>query len=759
MIETVAIISIIYMLAIFIFIVGRFFTYQRKGRIRFFKNFKKGKFALIYIASIPLYAATFYSGGYNAGGAFLKSIRSTIELIVLKFDYDSVKDIMAQNLAFRIAMIMCFSLVTLNAAMFTFSVCGRAATNAVCLLYTRFFGKNVVVVIGNNKHSHAIVDSADDGKTRLILMGVPDENGKDEMFAFRRAFVSLKEDENAGRKLASLLPPIDTIKVTVVVNTQNDRLNLNYCKDLSDLIGANQLNRLFFDAEEGLEVFVFSEPANESSFACVEHSSSGRIHHVNKYRMIATDFLSKHPFAAYMDENYIDYDNAAVRDDVEVNAVMIGFGKTNHQLFLDSVSGNTMMRINEKGNYVPKPVNYFIFDKEESENEKNLNHAYFKFVNSYDRLVRHKDEYLPLPPLPANCRFFRRDVNSQRFYDEVRECLCSGKKNIGFVIIAYSDDLSNVDLALKTCENVKEWNLDFPVYVFVKIRDNKLNRKIAGREMFRDHMIIPFGAEKELVYDFANITNRRFEKLAKASHLVYSATYNIDQKGIKTIEELKRLASDEWFDYFNVQRVSNVHACLSIKAKLNLAGYDVAPASSPMQDVTDEFIKKYEKGNLIRRLQTEFDGLHPAVYDNAMLELKGLRRNFADLEHARWNAFMCAAGFLPATIYEIKVLSKEERFIRRIHANITTREGLIRYRGIAAEISGMTEEDKDVIRYDYRLMDDVAWLLHGHGYKIVRKPSPPDWQLKIFVPSKQLLSDEVKDGTKDKLGKKETDQK
>ena len=142
-----------------------------------------------------------------------------------------------------------------------------------------------------------------------------------------------------------------------------------------------------------------------------------------------------------------------------------------------------------------------------------------------------------------------------------------------------------------------------------------------------------------------------------------------------------------------------------------------------------------------------------------MLELKGLRRNFADLEHARWNAFMCAAGFLPATIHEIKVLSKEERFIRRIHANITTREGLIRYRGIAAEISGMTEEDKDVIRYDYRLMDDVAWLLHGHGYKIVRKPSPPDWRLKIFVPSKQLLSDEVKDGTKDKLGKTDTDQK
>lgn len=757
MIETVAIISIVYMLAIFLFIVCRFFGYSRKERIRFFKNFKKGKFALIYFASIPLYAATFYTNGYNAGGAFLKSIRSTIELIVLKFDYDSVKDIMAQNLAFRIAMIMCFTLVTLNAAMFTFSVCGRAATNAISLLYTRLFGKNVVVVIGNNKHSQSIVDSADDGKVRLILMGIPDENGKDEMFAFRRAFVSLKEDENAGKKLAALLPPIDKIKVTVIVNTQNDRLNLNYCKDLSDLIGANQLNRLFFDADEGIEVFVFSEPANESSFACVEHVSSGRIHHINRYKMIATDFMSKHPFAAYMDEEYLDYDNAAVRNDVEVNAVMIGFGKTNQQLFLDSVSGNTMMRIDENGNYGPKPVNYFIFDKAESENEKNLNHAYFRFVNSYDRLVRHKDEYLPLPPLPANCRFFRRDVNSQRFYDEVRDCLCSGKKNIGFVIIAYSDDLSNVDLALKTCENVKEWDLGFPVYVFVKIRDDKLSRKIARREMFRDHMIIPFGAEKELVYDFDKITNKQFEKLAKASHLVYSATYNIDKYGINSTDELKRIASDEWFDYFNVQRVSNVNAAISVKAKLNLVGYDVAPASSPMPDVTDEFIGKYEKGNLVERGKTEFDGLHPARYDNAMLERKGLRRNFADLEHTRWNAFMCASGFLPATIHEIKMLSKQERFIRRIHANITTREGLLQYRRIAAEISGSTEEDKDVIRYDYRIMDDVSWLLSKHGYKIVKKPSPPDWRLKIFVPSKQLLSDEIENETKDKPVKTDTE--
>ena len=38
-----------------------------------------------------------------------------------------------------------------------------------------------------------------------------------------------------------------------------------------------------------------------------------------------------------------------------------------------------------------------------------------------------------------------------------------------------------------------------------------------------------------------------------------------------------------------------------------------------------------------------------------------------------------------------------------------------------AERDGRSEEEKDVIKYDYQLMDDAWWLLNKGGYIIVEK--------------------------------------
>lgn len=725
MVVTVSVICIVYMLAIFGYIIGKCIASPRKKRIRYFKNFKKGKFALIYLASIPLYAANFYNSGYNAGGSFLKAVKSTIDLIVLKFDYDSVSKLMAENVVFKIAMIICFTLVTANAAMFTFSLCGRALTNTVNLFITKHFAKNIVVVIGNNQHNFEIIDSSDNAKTHLILMGKPDEDAKDEMFAQRRAFVALKETDDAGKKLAAVLPSLEKTKVTVVVNSKNDRINLSVAKDLSDLAKEQNLNKsLFYDSSLGLDVYVFCAPENESVFACVEHDSCGRVHRVNKYTMIATDFVSKHPFTAYMDENYIDYENAAVRKDVEINTVIIGFGKTSQQIFLSSVSNNTLMQLDEKGNYVPKPVNYFIFDKADSQNDKNLNHGYFKYAKEYQNLQQHKEEYLPLPPLPANYNFFKRDINSQLFYDEIKKCLCYGKKNIGYIIIACSDDMGNIDMGLKISETVREWDLGFPVYLFVKIRDYNLNRKIANGELFADHRLIPFGEEKTLIYNLDKICNRFFERMAKLSHLVYSVSDELASKPNADIAVLKKEASDYWYSFTNIQRISNIYACLGIRVKLNLCGYDVGDKDAV--DMSGSFIEKYEKGNPVARSKACFEGRYAVLYDLDTVEKEGLRKRLADQEHSRWNAYMCAAGCLPATIEEIKRAKNNILLKQRKHGNITTREGLVEYRKLAAIRDGSSEKERDVIKYDFQLMDDVKWLLSTQGLKITKKPEPPE---------------------------------
>lgn len=106
------------------------------------------------------------------------------------------------------------------------------------------------------------------------------------------------------------------------------------------------------------------------------------------------------------------------------------------------------------------------------------------------------------------------------------------------------------------------------------------------------------------------------------------------------------------------------------------------------------------------------------------------RTNLAIQEHQRWNSFMISKGMVPATINEIltdksiqngkpKFTNGKNYKIRR-HGNITTFEGLIKFRKLVAERDQTDELEKDVIKYDYQLMDDAYWLLKSCGCKIIK---------------------------------------
>jgi hypothetical protein len=57
----------------------------------------------------------------------------------------------------------------------------------------------------------------------------------------------------------------------------------------------------------------------------------------------------------------------------------------------------------------------------------------------------------------------------------------------------------------------------------------------------------------------------------------------------------------------------------------------------------------------------------------------------------------------------------------RRHGNLTTFEGLVEFRQMLAKRDGKREEEKDVIKYDYQLLDDAHWLLDAVGCKIVKR--------------------------------------
>lgn len=115
-------------------------------------------------------------------------------------------------------------------------------------------------------------------------------------------------------------------------------------------------------------------------------------------------------------------------------------------------------------------------------------------------------------------------------------------------------------------------------------------------------------------------------------------------------------------------------------------------------------------------------------------------------EHLRWNSYQITKGIIPSTkeqiISEIIFDEKKQKnknsngknYNLRRHGNLTTFDGLLEYRKIIAlretqnkqideqELEKI-EEENDVIKYDYQLLDDAYWLLSSNGYEIIRLQS------------------------------------
>ena len=91
---------------------------------------------------------------------------------------------------------------------------------------------------------------------------------------------------------------------------------------------------------------------------------------------------------------------------------------------------------------------------------------------------------------------------------------------------------------------------------------------------------------------------------------------------------------------------------------------------------------------------------------------------------------MISKGVVPSTIKQIEsetaVVNGKVKFTNgknysvRRHGNLTTFEGLVDFRKIVAKRDSAQEIEKDVIKYDYQILDDAHWLLTNNGKKIIK---------------------------------------
>lgn len=733
----ISVICIIFMLLLlFIFAISLLSKSKtRAEKIEFIRSFKKGKFALIYFAMLPLYFIGRLFGGERALYAIFGSFCNVVRLVVLQYDVSNIKLLFEQNVVYSVAVTFGFVLVGLNALLLTLSLTIQRISeffNYHVFIYSK---KEKTIIIGYNEESLSVYDSC--SVKNKILSDLLTDTQKDALYMRGAKYYDAKTWCVLGEFIKRALKNCNE-KLNVVINTVSDEDSILLCRLFSEYINGDgarlDLSRI--------SVFVYGNPLHEQVYLSFVRDSNGCLHYINKYQRIAIDFIDKYPFARFMDETRIDYSTALVKNDVNVNAVFVGFGKTNQQVFLTSVANNQFVeRVN--GEIALKPVTYYVFDKRDTRNDRNLNHGYYRYKKEVD--VENKEKYLPLPEFPAKEVFRKMDINDQDFYVELSKICTANPLDSNFIIIAVGKDLENIDICQKLLDKKREWGLD-NLQIFVKVRNFdvfKNCKSVLGCELDFDYdgdkkpLCYAFGLEDVLVYNYENLINEKFSGLAKFKNLTYAVesyvTYNkLTSVDLKVLDEIKTCNDYVWHKkYTQLERDSNLYACLSIRSKLNMLGFDYAPKSSELTAVSaDEYMRIYGKGYMpdTKYFDLRLNGKPVVFY--SMDFAPSLRTTLALHEHYRWNSYMISKGIIPATIEQILTERKDDgkggftngkNYALRRHGNITTMQGLYRFAQMIAERDGKTVAECDVIKYDYQLMDDVYYLLDFNGYKIVKK--------------------------------------
>ncbi len=729
-IQIVTIISLAVLVLELLFVVINCLLKNRADRISFIRTFKKGKCAIVYFTAIPLYCIGHMYNGQDFFKAFFDAVNKIISLVVLRYDTGSIDSLMVVNPLYKFTIYFTFVLVGINALLFTISLTNQHIWCEIQELKAAVTRRDKLFLFGNNRDNIAIY-SSDKKHSKAIVDSMSDKDSE-KLYLKKISFVSTPSMEVYVNKIFARLKKIDR-QYILIVNTGDDEKNMTLCRSIIDNINAAEnKDQLFLN----LRVYVFGDPRYETIYADIVSSASGCIQYANKYQKIAIDFIDKYPFAQFMSEEQIDYSTSLVRAGVDINVLMIGFGKTNQQIFMTSVANNQFLTDSKDGP-VLKPVKYYIFDKDEAKNNKNLNHSYYRYKHECSDLDT--DKYLPLPAIPAEETYYRLDVNDTEFYDRIRNIVTQNSSDINFVIIGFGTDLENIDMAQKLVEKRGEWGLE-NLIVFVKVRVWHQQQTL-----LEENNCFFIANECDVVYDVEKIVGDKMFHMAKMRNEIYDLEYTITHNPEFVIDEtyLKKHHEESHRNWYvsksQMERESSVYCCLSLRSKLNLMGLDYCKfeASEEPGLTEQEYLAIYAKDDMpiVDAYNVTANGKPIVTYT---LDFKhSMRKNMAIHEHQRWNSFMISKGMIPSSIDQIVNEKREngkptngKNYAVRRHGNLTTSEGLIKFRQLLAErqkeiqpdfdvIKG--EAEFDVIKYDYQLMDDAYWLLTECGYKIIRK--------------------------------------
>lgn len=724
-----------------VYVLAGIFFRNHAERVTFLRGFKKGKCAILYVVCIPLYCM----GKLYTGAGFMKSLFVAIEkvvgAVVLKYDIGTVEQLMTDNAIYRVTVYYSFILIALNALLFTFSLINQYIWGFFKKIEFFLSRKDKLILIGNNRMNISIYRSAA-SYSAILLDKISDKDGE-VLYAKKINYASAPTTRDLVGRALGYIQRFGKTKHVFVINTGDDTKNIDILNRFIDYIRGNAENSRLNDELYGkIKIYVYGDPRYLSVYEDAMAAGRGMVQYLSRHQQVAMDFVSRYPLSAFMDSRHIDYKSSLVRPNIDINVILIGFGKCNQQIFLTSVANNQFITEGDTaGSIKPKPVKYHIFDRADSQNNKNLNHNYYRLKNEI--AGADSKEYLPFPDFPAEEDYHKLDINSPDFYNEIKKIITEKRRSVNFVVTAFGTDLENIDMAKKLCDKRREWGIKNLV-IFSKVRDGKNEGSIE-----KEKNCFFIGNEEKTVYNIENIvgdsTFRMSMMRAQNYNIEYGVTHYNTEVTEETVRQCRREAIDKWYLVMSqTERDSNLFGVLSLRSKLLMMGIDYCRRDDPRRRLTEEeYLSIYAGDDRPEYYDATVNGKKICRYS---LDFKKSRRgDMAELEHYRWNSYMVSRGIVPATREQIrdeqmniKKLKYDEEtgypcvmekyghtngknYRLRRHGNLTTFEGLTEFRKIISERDGTDELENDVIKYDYQLLDDAYWLLTSSGYKMVRR--------------------------------------
>ena len=618
---------------------------SRAARIAYIRSFKKGKCIVIFISALPLYFMGYLYAGTGIIKATMNTFGQVVNLVVLKYSLDTIDALMQANVFYKITIYYCFVLVAVNAFMFTLSLIGQRIWLWRQSVIARFTKKDKLFILGYNVNSLNIYLS-DTQCSKVIADDVTDS----DCYAMYTRKVYYNSCRNFNALIDQIFASVSKRLAvhTVIINTENDDKNISLCNAFINKIRAvegEQSGEMY----NRLRICVFGNPQYADIYNDIVERANGCIRYVNKFQKVAIAFIDRYPFTRFMDERHVDYSRACVKADVDINVCMIGFGNVNQQVFLTSVANNQFI-VNGKQGPQLKAVKYHIFDRVSSENNKNLNHSYYRFRNECSGVDESK--YLPMPELPATEQYYHLDINDTKFYNTIHGVVSRSDKDVNFAIISFGTDLENIDMARKLIAKRREWGINNLV-IFVRVKDWRKEK-----HLLEDENCFVFGDEKTDVYNIDEIVRDKIFRMAHMRNELYALEYQITSGKALDLDlylTTKAQANKDWFQKKNqIERESNLYGCLSLRSKLNMIGLDYCETADCRAALSEEeYLKRYAVGDPIE-YEASSDVLDKKVVRYTLDFPDSLRKNFAVLEHYRWNSFMISKGMIPSTRQQIE---------------------------------------------------------------------------------------------------------